>query len=52
MRTGNLTATRAQSNSSEYEAIFGTNTMSSGRHYWEIKIDRFVEHHDIIMGIA
>jgi len=36
----------------EFENVFGTVTMSSGVHYWEITIDKIVENDDIIIGIA
>jgi tripartite motif-containing protein 9/67 len=26
--------------------------MSSGKHYWEIKIDKFVDEEDLFIGIA
>lgn len=26
--------------------------MSSGRHYWELKIDKFVDDEDLFIGIA
>jgi hypothetical protein len=26
--------------------------MSTGKHYWEIKIDKFVEQDDIIIGVS
>lgn len=36
----------------EYETVLGTVTMSTGTHYWEIKIEKFVELDDIIIGVA
>jgi hypothetical protein len=36
----------------EYETVLGTIAINSGRHYWEIKIDKFVELDDIIIGVS
>ena len=36
----------------EYETVLGTTEISSGMHYWEIKIDKFVELDDIIIGVS
>ena len=36
----------------EYETVLGTIEISSGMHYWEIKIDKFVELDDIIIGVS
>ena len=36
----------------EFENVFGTVTMTTGVHYWEITIDKIVENDDIIIGIA
>ena len=33
-----------------YETILGTVSLSSGTHYWEIVIDKFVDLDDIIIG--
>ena len=52
LRNNNLTAIRSSSNNSDYEPVFGTTSMQSGRSYWEIRIDKYVEHHDIILGIS
>ena len=35
-----------------YETILGTVSMSSGTHYWEITIDKFVDLDDIIIGVV
>jgi tripartite motif-containing protein 9/67 len=36
----------------EYETVLGTIEINSGMHYWEIKIDKFVELDDIIIGVS
>jgi hypothetical protein len=32
--------------------VLGTLSMSSGRHYWEIRLDKFVDEEDLFLGIA
>ena len=49
----NLTANKKQE--VEYETVLGSisiNSAQSIRHYWEIKIDKFVELDDIIIGVS
>jgi hypothetical protein len=49
----NLTANKKQE--VEYETVLGSisiNSNHSVRHYWEIKIDKFVELDDIIVGVS
>jgi len=36
----------------EYETVLGTIEINQGIHYWEIKIDKFVELDDIIIGVS
>jgi len=36
----------------EYEAVLGSVAIGSGIHYWEIKIEKFVEQDDIIIGVV
>jgi len=36
----------------DYQTVLGTLVMSSGRHYWEIKIDNFNDEEDIFIGVA
>ena len=47
---GNLVANKKQE--VEYETVLGTIAISQGVHYWEIKIDKFVELDDIIIGVS
>ena len=47
---GNLTATKRKEHS--FETVLGTISMSEGRHYWEIKIDKFIKIDDIIIGVS
>lgn len=49
----NLTANKKSE--VEYETVLGNiqiNSSSSVRHYWEIKIDKFVDLDDIIIGVS
>ena len=46
----NLTANKKSE--AEYETVLGTVAISSGVHYWEIKIEKFVELDDIIIGVV
>ena len=36
----------------DYETVLATVGFNSGRHYWEIKLDTFVEMEDIFVGVA
>ena len=36
----------------DYETVLATVGFSNGRHYWEIKLDTFVEMEDIFVGVA
>ena len=47
---GNLTANKKSE--ADYEAVLGTVPIGSGVHYWEFKIDKFVEQDDIIVGVV
>ena len=57
----NLTANKSD-RESDYQSVLGkknifiTNLgnlpMSSGRHYWEIKIDKYIDEEDLFIGIA
>ena len=46
----NLTANKKQE--VDYETVLGSIQISSGTHYWEIKIEKFVELDDIIIGVS
>ncbi|KAM3135484.1 negative regulation of SNARE complex assembly [Paramecium bursaria] len=46
----NLTANK--SGEADYQTVLGTLAIGSGRHYWEIKIDKYVDEEDIFIGIA
>lgn len=35
-----------------YETVLGSVSLSSGTHYWEIIIEKFVEIDDIIIGVS
>lgn len=47
----NLVATKTPE-SQEYHTVLGNLPMSSGKNYWEIKIDNYQEEDDIFIGIA
>lgn len=47
----NLTANKS-ADSVEYETVLGGIAIGSGKHYWEIKIEKFVELDDIIIGVS
>jgi tripartite motif-containing protein 9/67 len=36
----------------DFETVLATVGFNSGRHYWEIKLDTFVEMEDIFVGVA
>jgi len=36
----------------DYETVLATVGFSKGKHYWEIKLDTFVEMEDIFVGVA
>ena len=36
----------------DYETVLASVGFNNGRHYWEIKLDVFVEMEDIYVGIA
>ena len=36
----------------DYETVLATVGFNNGKHYWEIKLDTFVEMEDIYVGIA
>ena len=50
LMNNNLTANKKSE--IEYETVLGTVAMNAGTHYWEIKIDKFVELDDIIIGVS
>lgn len=37
---------------SDYQTVLGTLAINSGRHYWEIRIDKYVDEEDIFVGVA
>lgn len=51
LSNSNLTANKKQIEA-DYEAVVGSIAFSSGRYYWEIKVDKFVEQDDIIIGVV
>ena len=36
----------------DYETVLATVGFNSDRHYWEIKLDTFVDMEDIFVGVA
>lgn len=34
------------------ESVLATVGFNQGKHYWEVKLDTFVEHEDIFVGVA
>lgn len=36
----------------DFETVLANVGFSSGRHYWEIRLDTFVEMEDIFIGVA
>jgi len=50
LTNNNLTANK--NSESDYQSVLGNLPMSSGRHYWEIKIDKYVDEEDLFIGIS
>jgi tripartite motif-containing protein 9/67 len=50
LSNNNCTATKC--GESDYETVLGTLAMSSGRHYWEIRVEKFVDEEDLFIGVA
>jgi len=50
LTNGNLTANKKSE--AEYETVLATVPISGGLHYWEIKIEKFVDLDDIIIGVV
>jgi tripartite motif-containing protein 9/67 len=50
LSNNNCTATKT--GESDYQTVLGTLAMSQGRHYWEIKVEKFVDEEDLFVGIA
>ena len=46
----NLTATK--NGDSNYHTVLGNIEFNNGRHYWEIKLDKYVDEDDIFIGVA
>ena len=36
----------------DYQLVIGNISFSEGKHYWEIKIDKYLEEYDILIGVA
>jgi hypothetical protein len=50
LSNNNLTANKKSE--AEYETVLGNVMINKGVHYWEIKIEKFVELDDVIIGVA
>ena len=50
MLNNNLTANKKSE--AEYETVLGNVPIKEGVHYWEIKIEKFVELDDVIIGVV
>ena len=50
MLNNNLTANKKYE--INFETVLATVGFDSGRHYWEIKLDTFVDMEDIFIGVA
>lgn len=50
LSNNNLTASKMPE--VDYQMVLGNLLISSGRHYWEIKIDQFNDEEDLFIGIA
>jgi hypothetical protein len=44
--------TANKKNEVDYETVLATVGFQQGAHYWEIKLDTFVEMEDILVGVA
>eukprot|EP00331_Platyophrya_macrostoma_P005446 CAMPEP_0176408176 /NCGR_PEP_ID=MMETSP0127-20121128/1806_1 /TAXON_ID=938130 /ORGANISM="Platyophrya macrostoma, Strain WH" /LENGTH=343 /DNA_ID=CAMNT_0017787433 /DNA_START=28 /DNA_END=1059 /DNA_ORIENTATION=+ len=50
LSNNNLTATKA--GDADYQTVLGSLQLSAGRHYWEVKIDKYGDEEDLFVGIA
>jgi len=50
LSNNNLTCSKPPD--SDYQTILGNISLSSGRHYWEIKVDHYNDDEDLFIGMA
>eukprot|EP01017_Pseudomicrothorax_dubius_P049567 TRINITY_DN9234_c0_g1_i1.p1 TRINITY_DN9234_c0_g1~~TRINITY_DN9234_c0_g1_i1.p1 ORF type:complete len:333 (+),score=89.79 TRINITY_DN9234_c0_g1_i1:26-1024(+) len=51
LSNNNLTANK-NGGDVDFQTVLGSIPMNSGRYYWEIKIDKFVDEEDLFIGVA
>jgi len=52
IKLSNYNLTANKNGESDYQCVLGTIAINSGKYYWEIRIDKFVDEEDIFVGVA
>ena len=47
-----MTAVRTPASSHSYSSVMTDMSFSSGKHYWEVKLDHYMTEEDIFIGIS
>ena len=52
VRLSNNNFTALNVSHGDYEAVYGTISISSGQHYWEVKVDAIRDMDDVMIGVS